>query len=207
MIILGIDPGTATTGYGVVESALGKKLETSSKGKKSFSPLFQKQILYKSKPCSITSCMLGNFNAQQALIEKQSLDCLDFGCIETSKDLDFAKRLSILSQGIRKVIKIYQPQLVAIESIFFFRNQKTVIRVSQAIGVIAYTIQQAGALIKEYSPQEVKKFFTQNGWAKKDEVQKEIKELFKIKEKVRPDDAVDALAMAVYAACKASKGL
>lgn len=161
MIILGIDPGTATTGYGIVETQNAKR---------------------KTKN------------------EIQDLKCLDFGCVETDKDLYFPKRLLLLSKEIRKLVKICQPEIVAIESLFFFRNQKTVIKVSQAIGVLVYTIQRAGIPMVEYTPQQVKKSLTENGWAKKPEVQSEVRKILKIKDEIRPDDAADALAIAIHAA-------
>jgi len=161
MIIIGIDPGIATTGYGVI-SVRKSKLKKNN--------------------------------------EKEGLKCLDFNCIETKKDLEFPKRLVILSQEIRRIVKYHQPDLVAVESLFFFQNKKTAIRVSQAIGVINFTLERMKALTIEYTPLQVKKSLTQDGWAKKDAVQGEVRNVLNIKEKIRPDDAADALAIAICAA-------
>lgn len=155
MIIIGIDPGVAKTGYGVVNKT--KKFKC------------------------------------------QKLKCLGFGLIETKKDLPFPKRLAILSRGLRKILKRHRPSLAAIETLFFFQNKKTAIKVSQASGVILYTLEQAGIKVKEYSPQEVKKFLCKNGWGKKEEVQKRVKRVLKLKTTL-PDDAADALAIAILAA-------
>ena len=180
MIIIGIDPGVATTGYGIIET-------TGNKNKSRQPP---------PKHSDDMSEATG-----QAVASRQ-LKCLDFGCVETDKNLYFPKRLLLLSKEIRKLVKICRPEMVAIESLFFFRNQKTVIKVSQAIGVLVYTIHQAGIPIVEYTPQQVKKSLTENGWAKKPEVQDKVRKILKIKEEIRPDDAADALAIAIHAARK-----
>ena len=159
MIILGIDPGTATTGYGIIQT------KNKRRGTK-------------------------------------NLRCINFGCVETNKDLDFSKRLLFLSKEIRKITKDYQPELAAIETLFFFQNKKTAIKVSQAIGVILLTLEKMKIPIVEYSPLEVKKFLTKNGWAKKDDIQKRVKKVLKLKEPLKPDDIADALALAIYAAHK-----
>ena len=158
MIILGIDPGTATTGYGVVK--------VTKKGPRS-----------------------------------KSFKCLDYGCIETNKDEDFLKRLSILEKGIRKTVRFYQPNLVAVERLFFFQNFKTAMRVSQAIGVMLLTFEKMKIPVFEYAPLEVKKTLTKDGRAHKKEVEKKVKKMLKLK-KIKKDDAADALAIAICAAYK-----
>lgn len=157
MIILGIDPGTATTGYGVIDFKARKR-------------------------------------------GKEELKQIDYSCIETDKNLDFPKRLIILSKEIRKLTNYHKPKFVAMESLFFFQNKKTVMRVSQAIGVINLTLERMKIPVVEYTPLQVKKYLTQDGWAKKDAVQEEVRNILKIKEKIRPDDTADALAIAICAA-------
>jgi len=158
MVILGIDPGTATTGYGVIKIL-------SKKGKKT-----------------------------------RALKCLKFGCIKTEPKDNFPKRLLILSREIKKLVKIHRPKLAAIESLFFFKNQKTVIRVSEATGVIILILEKMRVPIIEYSPLQVKKFLTKNGRADKKDVQKKVEKILKIKDAALKDDAADALALALYAA-------
>ena len=157
MIILGVDPGTATTGYGVINSSEKKD-------------------------------------------EKENLKCIDFGCIETKKDLYFPKRLILVSKEIRKLVKLYRPSLAAIEKLFFFKNHKTAISVSQSIGVIILTLERMKIPIVEYSPLQVKKNLTNNGRSDKKEVQKEVEKIYTLEKKIKKDDAADALAIATYAA-------
>jgi crossover junction endodeoxyribonuclease RuvC len=164
MIIIGIDPGTATTGYGVI------KVKEKDKNKKT-----------------------------------KGLDCLDFGCIKTSQKDEFVKRLSILSKEIKKLVKKHNPDLVAIEKLFFFQNFKTAMRVSQAIGVVFLSLGQMKVSFVEYTPLEVKKFLTNNGRADKKEVEKRVKKMLKIKGSVGRDDTADALGIAIYAAHKTKK--
>jgi len=159
MVILGIDPGTATTGYGIIKTYFKK----------------------------------GERRAR-------TLKCLGFGCIKTDPIDNFPKRLVVLSRGIKKLVKNYQPQLVAIESLFFFKNQKTIIRVSEAIGVTILVLEKMKIPIVEYSPLQVKKFLTKNGRADKKDIQKKVKKILKIKDVSIKDDAADALALALYAA-------
>lgn len=162
MIIIGIDPGTATTGYGVIK--------VKNKGKKT------KDIL-----------------------------CLDFGCIETSNNDNFPKRLSILSKEIKKLAKEHRPDIVAVEKLFFFQNYKTAMMVSQAIGVIFLALEEMKIPSVEYTPLEVKKFLTNNGRAQKKEVENKVKKILKIKKTVKRDDTADALAIAIYGAHKINK--
>jgi len=160
MLILGIDPGTATLGYGII-----KKL----KRRKKYSPKYR---------------------------------CLCFGCIETEKDLPFPKRLLLLSKEMRKIVKKYQPDIVAMETLFFFQNKKTAIQVSQATGAIILTLERLKLPIREFTPQEVKKALTKNGRANKKDIEKKVRRILRIKKPIYPDDAADALAIAVCAAKK-----
>jgi len=160
MIIIGIDPGVARMGYGVIKKIRKRKRKN------------------------------------------QDLRCLDFGCIETKKELEISKRFLILSKEIRKLAKKYQPHLVAIESLFFFQNKKTVIKVSQATGAALLTLGRIKVPVVEFSPQEVKKTLTNNGRANKNEIQKRVRRILRLKQPIKPDDAADALAIAICAADK-----
>jgi len=149
MIILGIDPGKATTGWGVVKKT-GSKLK-----------------------------------------------CINYGAVETSKELEDAERLRILFNEVNGLIKKYNPKVLAVETLYFFKNQKTAMGVSQSRGVILL----AGARKKlpsiGFTPLQVKMTVTGFGRANKSQVQKMVKELLKMDNIPKPDDAADALAVAI----------
>jgi crossover junction endodeoxyribonuclease RuvC len=152
MIILGIDPGTAIVGYGVI------------------------------------------------LKEKSKLSLLEYGCVTTEKILPQADRLEIIKNEIEKIIKKYKPQVMAVEELFFFKNLKTAITVAEARGVLLVTGKVAGLHICEFTPLEVKVATVGYGRAEKQQVQKMVKAILNLKEIPKPDDAADALAIAICAA-------
>lgn len=149
MIILGIDPGTAIIGYGLIEKTNNK------------------------------------------------LVLIDYGCIRTSADLSTADRLVILNKELEKLLKKYKPSAVAVEDIFFFKNLKTVIKVSQARGVILLTIAKLKIPVYEFTPLQIKQAVTCYGRADKIQVQKMVKALLNLRDIPKPDDAADALAIAI----------
>ena len=151
MIILGIDPGTAATGYGVIK-------------------------------------------------KDNNLEIIDYGCIETTTDYSTAERLNILDKELSKIIKKYQPETIAIEDIFFFKNIKTAIKVSQARGVILARAAKTKMQIIEYTPLQIKQAVTSYGRADKNQVQQMVKLLLNLKQIPKPDDAADALAAAICCA-------
>jgi len=151
-IILGVDPGIADTGYGVI-----------------------------------------NINGQK-------LTCLDYGSIKTSAKLELAERLHIINLELTKLIKKYQPDLIGIEELFFCKNVKTALIVGQARGVIVLTAIQNGVPAVEFTPLQVKQAVSTYGRASKEQVQKMVKLLLNLKELPKPDDAADALAIAICAA-------
>lgn len=155
MIILGIDPGTATTGYGVIE-------------------------------CSKT------------------LKCLGYGSIETSPLLTAAERLKVLNDELNKLIRKHRPDVLAVENVYFFKNLKTALPVSQAKGVIMLTAAQKNIPIREFTPLQIKMGVTGYGRAEKKQVQKMIQRLLHLKDLPEPDDAADALAAAF---CCAKRGV
>ncbi len=149
MISLGIDPGIATTGYGIIKN-----------GTNSFS-------------------------------------CLDYGTIKTHKESSSSRRLYILKKEISLLIKKYSPDTVAIEKVYFFKNLKTALPVSQAKGVIMVAVEEAGISLQEFTPLEVKQGVTGYGKAEKEQVQRMIQSILNLKEKPHPDDAADALGVAI----------
>ena len=151
-IILGIDPGIADTGYGVIGSQNGK------------------------------------------------LSCLGYGSIKTSAKLALADRLEIINLELAKLIKKYQPDLIAIEELFFCKNVKTALIVGQARGVVVLTARQNKIPAVEFTPLQVKQAVSTYGRAGKEQVQKMVKIILNLKEPPRPDDAADALAIAICAA-------
>lgn len=153
MIILGIDPGTATTGYGVIDKISGGKLKM-----------------------------------------------IDYGRIATDPRHSTGERLIKLQKELIKIIKKYQPEQVAVEDIFFFKNLKTAIKVSQARGVILAAAAQMKIPIFEYTPLQIKQAVASYGRADKNQVQQMTKMLLNLKEIPRPDDAADALAASICCA-------
>ncbi|OGI31551.1 MAG: crossover junction endodeoxyribonuclease RuvC [Candidatus Moranbacteria bacterium RIFCSPLOWO2_12_FULL_48_12] len=154
MRILGIDPGTATVGWGVIE-------------------------------------VDGSKNVAVA-----------FGHISTSKDLPLAERLLEISKDLTTIVKKYKPEEAAVEELFFFKNQKTVISVAQARGSILLTLENLCVKVFGYTPLEVKQALTNYGRADKSQVQLIVKALLKLSAIPQPDDVADALALAL---CHASR--
>ncbi len=150
MRIFGIDPGTQTTGYGVID------LEGASR-----------------------------------------LSYVASGVVHTSKDMPFPKRLSTIRIDIIELINEYAPDVVAVESIFFFKNAKTVIPVSQARGVLIEAASSVGLDSKEYTPMQVKQCLTGFGRADKKDIQIAVQALLQLPSIIKPDDASDALAIAI----------
>ena len=155
MIILGIDPGTASTGYGVV-----RKIKAKNK-----------------------SGMI--------------LECVDYGLIRTFPTMLRGDRLNFLHNQLNKIIKKYQPETMAVERLYFFKNLKTALPVSQAEGVILLAAAKKKIPVRQFTPLQVKMTVTGYGRAEKKEVQNKVKSILKLKEIPKPDDAADALAIAM----------
>lgn len=156
MIIIGIDPGTASTGYGIIETFY----DNVTKNKKAFK-------------------------------------CLDYGLIQTLPSFTPSERLKKINNDLNKLIKKHKPEILAVESLYFFRNMKTAIPVSQAKGVVLLTAAKNKIPVIEFTPLQAKMAITGYGWAEKPRVQKRVKRLLKLKEIPKPDDAADALAIAI----------
>jgi len=153
MIFLGIDPGTATTGY-----ALIKKL-----------PRGQYEIL-------------------------------DYGVIETDKKYSDAERLATLRADLAEITKKYRPLAAGVEKLYFETNVKTAMTVAQARGVVLVTLAEQDIKIKEFTPLQVKSMICGYGKADKKQVQFMVQKTFGLKKLPKPDDAADALAIALCAA-------
>jgi len=122
---------------------------------------------------------------------------IDYGAILTSKDLSIPERLLILDQELTKIIKKFNPDQAAVEELFYFKNQKTIIQVAEARGVILSCLERNKVIIAEYTPLQVKQGVTSSGRAEKAQVQKMVKLLLNLKEIPKPDDVADALAIAL----------
>jgi crossover junction endodeoxyribonuclease RuvC len=157
MIILGIDPGTATTGFGVID--------------------YQKK-------------------------NKKQIVCLDYGIIQTSPKQSVGERLIQINSDLNEIIKKYKPEMAAVESLFFFKNLKTAMPVSQARGVIIYTLSKKNVPFIELTPLQAKTSVTGYGKATKNQVQKMVQNLLSLEKLPKPDDAADALAIAICCADK-----
>ncbi len=133
------------------------------------------------------------------LIEKNNsgMNVIDYGVIETPKTESIAVRLAMVYEGITALIDKYHPDEVALEELFYFKNQKTIIPVAQARGVIVLAcIQKMGRLF-EYTPMQIKQALTGHGRAEKKQIQFMVKTILGLDKIPRPDDAADALAAAI----------
>ena len=133
-------------------------------------------------------------------VEGSRLNCLDYGVITTSSRDSFPERLKLLNQDLRKIIKKFKPDLIAVEELFFYKNVKTAIKVGQARGVILLTAVLEKKLIIEFTPLQVKQAITCYGRAGKGQVQQMVKVILNLKDIPKPDDAADALAIAICGA-------
>ena len=150
MIILGLDPGLATLGYGVIEKD-----------------------------------------------EKGNCRAIDCGVVVTPKDEGLPVRLAMLEEGICKILDKYNPDEVAIEELFFSKNITTGIAVAHARGVTLLTCVKRCGKLYEYTPMQIKQALTGYGRADKKQMQSVVASLLKLKTVPKPDDAADALGVAL----------
>lgn len=129
--------------------------------------------------------------------EKGKYEIIDYGCIYTHKDEDMPYRLEKIYNELETLIKLWKPNDMAIEELFFFKNQKTVIKVGQARGVIMVCGQKNNLDIFSYTPLQVKMGVAGYGRADKAQIQEMVKLILKMDEIPKPDDAADALALAI----------
>ena len=141
------------------------------------------------------------------LIEKigPNIKPLSYGCVRTESKYAMPDRLNLIFNEINAIIKKEKPDEVAVESLFFFKNQKTVITVAQARGVAIVCAKIAKLPVFEYTPLQVKQALTGYGRADKNQIQQMVKITCKLKECPKPDDAADALAVAITHAQTNSK--
>lgn len=150
--ILGLDPGFADTGFGVVTK------------------------------------------------ENHTLQFVDAGSIKTDKHIDFSQRLELIYKEVNLLIKKYQPDIVAIEKLYFARNVTTALDVGQARGVVLLALVQHKKQVIEFTPLQVKQTLTGSGAADKKQVGLMVKAILKISAVPKPDDAADAVALAICGA-------
>lgn len=122
------------------------------------------------------------------------------GCIQTHAGLPFTERIIMVKQELQSLLNTHKPDCVAVEDLFFSNNAKTAIKVGMARGVILLTIAEAGIPIVEITPNQVKQGLTGYGAADKKQVQDMVQRCLKLKERPTPDDAADALAIAMVGA-------
>ena len=120
-------------------------------------------------------------------------------CFKTSAKLDFSERLVLIGEEVRKIIKKYKPEVLSVETLFLTTNQKTVMHVAEARGVVIYECKKAGLKIFEASPPQIKIATTGYGKADKKQVIKMVKILVKIDNSKESDDELDAIAIALTA--------
>ncbi|GAB4144919.1 MAG: crossover junction endodeoxyribonuclease RuvC [Patescibacteria group bacterium] len=119
-----------------------------------------------------------------------------FGIIQTSAKQDMSLRLLEIGTDLEQVLQEFKPELALIESLFYFKNQKTVITVAQARGVLIYLSAKYNLRINELTPLQLKQALTGYGRANKAQMQQVVKKLYNLDQIPKPDDAADALAIA-----------
>ncbi|MFC1517121.1 crossover junction endodeoxyribonuclease RuvC [Candidatus Margulisiibacteriota bacterium] len=140
----------------------------------------------------------GTANMGYSLLLKKGnkLSLLKYGCITTSAKTALPKRLAKINSELKKILKKYKPEVMAIENLFFSKNVKTAISVAQARGVALLSAAQADIETFSYNPQQVKQAVTGYGRADKKQVQEMTKRLLNLSKIPKPDDAADAIAIA-----------
>lgn len=149
MIIMGIDPGFAITGYGIVK------------------------------------------------YEGNSFSVIDYGAITTKSGMVFAERLLHIDRMMDRLINEYRPDAVSVEELFFNKNIKTAIMAAHGRGTVLTAAARSGVSVYEYTPLQVKQAVVGYGRADKNQIQQMVKVILNLKEIPKPDDAADALAIAI----------
>lgn len=133
-------------------------------------------------------------------IDKKSFRVIDCDCFETRAKSDFSKRLVLVADKVKKLISKHRPDIMAIEKIFFAKNQKTALQIAEVRGVLLYLAASSNVPAYEHTPLEVKMALCGYGRATKEQVQKMLKILLKLPSLPRSDDATDALAIGLTCA-------
>ena len=128
---------------------------------------------------------------------KKKPEMVDYGIISTPKDTNLAIRLTMIEKGVKQIIDTYKPDEIAIEELFFAKNVTTGINVAHARGVTLLTAIKSCDKIFEYTPLQIKQALTGYGRAEKNQIQQMVKTLLRLKAVPKPDDAADALAVAL----------
>jgi len=150
--ILGVDPGLATVGYGVIEAGRGK------------------------------------------------LSPVDYGVIETPAHVPLPRRLFLVYKGMKDLIDAFSPHAIAFEELFFYHNVNTALPVGHARGVLLLAAEEAGLPMYEFTPMQIKQATVGYGHAEKKQVQEMVRLRLGLKSVPKPDDAADALAVAICCA-------
>jgi len=129
--------------------------------------------------------------------DRGNFSLLRYGAITTPAGMDFSARLEIIYEDMRKLLEVAKPEAVAIEELFFGQNVTTGIGVAQSRGVILLAVRQAGLPVFQYKPMQVKQAVVGYGNATKHQVQEMTKRLLKLEKLPKPDDAADAIAIAL----------
>jgi crossover junction endodeoxyribonuclease RuvC len=139
--------------------------------------------------------------------ENNRFKVIDYGCIYTDKEMLMEDRLCKIYSELSEIIKKYEPDEMAIEELFYFKNNKTVISVGQARGVIVLCGRQNNLKINNYTPLQVKTGITGYGKAEKKQIQLMVQRILGLSEIPKPDDAADALAIAITHINSANSGI
>lgn len=131
---------------------------------------------------------------------KHSLSMVGCGCITTKKNIDFAKRLGDITKHVENIIKKHSPTLVAIESLFFYKNVSSALKVGEAKGAVIAMCNHFHIPVHEYTPLEIKQSITGYGKADKKQIQHMVKIILRLSAIPKPDHAADALAIAICCA-------
>ncbi|MBI2466024.1 MAG: crossover junction endodeoxyribonuclease RuvC [Candidatus Sungbacteria bacterium] len=151
----------------------------------------------------------GTSRAGYGLIKKEddTLSLLAYGCVEIRTARNHLANLLILYDSFMDIIKKHRPDVLAIEKLFFFKNAKTITKVSEARGVIILAALKSGLEIKEFTPLQIKQAVSAYGRANKQAVQKMVRLILSLDKDPQPDDAADALAAAICCANSTQTGL
>ena len=158
------------------------------------------KILYNSKDMIIVGFDPGIATLGYGVIKTEKRgkpEMVDYGIVSTPKDKNIAERLAMLEKGIKQIIDKFKPDEIAVEELFFAKNVKTGIAVAHARGVILLTAIKECGEIFEYTPLQIKQALTGYGRAEKNQIQQMVKTMLSLKSIPRPDDAADALAVAL----------
>jgi len=148
IIILGVDPGTQITGFGVIKA-------------------------------------------------KSSLIPLDFGCIKPPAKMSLEKRYQVIHEAIQHLIQTHRPDAISVETQFVYKNVQSAIKLGMARGMILLAAAQSNVPIFEYAPKKAKLAVVGTGSASKQQVQKMVQSLLCLPTPPKPEDAADALALAI----------